>query len=45
LAATRKSETDVNNRVATIRVMEEMPNPRTTHIRVRGDYGTSVKQW
>ncbi len=38
LVATRKSETDLNNRIATIRVMEEMPNPRTTHIRVRGDY-------
>jgi hypothetical protein len=38
LAGARKAQTDLNGRIATIRVMEEMPQPRATHIRVRGDY-------
>lgn len=38
LAGARKAQTDLNGRIATIRVMEDMPQPRATHIRVRGDY-------
>ncbi len=38
LAETRKSVSDLNGQIPTLRVMEEMPEPRVTHIRVRGDY-------
>lgn len=38
LAERKKAERDLNNQVATTRVMEDMAEPRPTHIRVRGDY-------
>jgi hypothetical protein len=38
LADTRKAAKDLNGKIPTIRVMEEMPEPRVTQIRVRGDY-------
>ncbi len=38
LAAVRKASTDLNGRIATLRVMEDQTEPRTTQIRIRGDY-------
>ncbi|MBM3845037.1 MAG: DUF1553 domain-containing protein [Verrucomicrobia bacterium] len=38
LAAARKSAKDLDSQVPTLRVMEDMAQPRETHIRVRGDY-------
>ena len=38
LAASRKALADLDAGVATIRVMDDMPEPRKTRIRVRGDY-------
>ncbi len=38
LAETRKSAKELDGRIPTIRVMEEMAEPRATQIRVRGDY-------
>ena len=38
LAGLRNSQKELNARIPTIRVMEEMPEPRGTQIRVRGDY-------
>ena len=38
LAGVRNSHKELNGRIPTIRVMEEMPEPRVTQIRVRGDY-------
>ncbi len=40
LAALRKQESDIDKSIATIRVMEDMPKPRESYIRVRGDYRT-----
>ena len=38
LADTRKAANDLNGRIPTIRVMEDMAEPRVTQVRVRGDY-------
>ena len=38
LADTRKEAKDLDGKIPTIRVMEDMAEPRTTQIRVRGDY-------
>jgi hypothetical protein len=38
LAAARKAQKDLYNQIPTIRVMDEMTEPRSTQIRVRGDY-------
>jgi hypothetical protein len=38
LVGLRKAETELNAKIPTIRVMEEMAEPRTTQILVRGDY-------
>jgi len=38
LATAQKAHKELDDGVATIRVMEEMAEPRKTHIRVRGDY-------
>lgn len=38
LADTRKASKELDAKIPTLRVMEEMSEPRVTHIRVRGDY-------
>ena len=38
LTGLRKTETELDAKIPTIRVMEDMPEPRTTQILVRGDY-------
>jgi hypothetical protein len=38
LADTKKAQRELHDKIPTIRVMEEMPEPRKTQIRVRGDY-------
>lgn len=38
LADARKAAKDLDAKIPTIRVMEDMPGPRTTQVRVRGDY-------
>lgn len=38
LAETRKAAGDLDRTIPTLRVMEDMPEPRLTQIRVRGDY-------
>jgi len=38
LAGLRKAESELNAKIPTIRVMEDMAEPRTTQILVRGDY-------
>ncbi len=38
IAGLRKTEADLNAKIPTIRVMEDMPEPRATQILVRGDY-------
>jgi len=38
LSAARKKESDIDKSIATIRVMEDMAEPRASHIRIRGDY-------
>lgn len=38
LAETRKAAADLDRTIPTLRVMEDMPEPRVTQIRVRGDY-------
>jgi mono/diheme cytochrome c family protein len=38
LAETRKAAADLDRAIPTLRVMEDMAEPRTTRIRVRGDY-------
>ena len=40
LTAARQSTKELDARIPTLRVMEEMTEPRPTHIRVRGDYRT-----
>jgi len=38
LAGLRKTESELNAKIPTLRIMEDMPEPRTTQILVRGDY-------
>ena len=40
LTAARQASKELDARIPTLRVMEEMTEPRPTHIRVRGDYRT-----
>ncbi|MEN9676824.1 MAG: hypothetical protein RIS76_2720, partial [Verrucomicrobiota bacterium] len=44
LAAARKRESDADNAIPTLRVMEEMAGPRASHIRIRGDYRSKGDQ-
>ncbi|MBL9171520.1 MAG: PSD1 domain-containing protein [Verrucomicrobiales bacterium] len=44
LAETKKAERDLYNQIPTTRVMEDMPEPRPTHVRVRGDYRSKGEQ-
>ena len=44
LSETKKAERDLFNQIPTTRVMEDMPEPRPTHIRVRGDYRSKGEQ-
>ena len=38
LAVARKRESDADNAIPTLRIMEEMAEPRASHVRIRGDY-------
>jgi hypothetical protein len=44
LTALRTREAELDKRIPSIRVMEDMPEPRPSYIRVRGDYRTKGEQ-
>lgn len=44
LAVARKRESDADKAIPTLRIMEEMAEPRASHIRIRGDYRAKGEQ-